>query len=96
MFKKFIVIVFVCFLGWQIYHKYLQPYAIGNLNKEILQVSKNKPNSQKKATQFQCDGRVYCSQMNSCSEAMFFLQNCPGTKMDGNDDGVPCEKQWCK
>jgi hypothetical protein len=37
MFKKFIVIVFVCFLGWQIYHKYLRPYVIGNLNKEILQ-----------------------------------------------------------
>ena len=24
------------------------------------------------------------------------LKNCPGVKMDGNNDGVPCEKQWCK
>ena len=46
--------------------------------------------------QFKCDGRVYCSQMTSCQEATFFLRNCPGTKMEGNGDGVPCEKQWCK
>jgi len=45
---------------------------------------------------FKCDGRTYCSQMTSCAEATFFLQNCPGTKMDGNNDGIPCEKQWCK
>ena len=42
-----------------------------------------------------CDGRTYCSQMTSCAEATYFLQNCPGTQMDGNGDGVPCEKQWC-
>jgi hypothetical protein len=23
------------------------------------------------------------------------LLNCPGVKMDGDHDGVPCEKQWC-
>ena len=44
---------------------------------------------------FRCDGRTYCSQMTSCTEAKFFLKNCPGTEMDGNNDGVPCEKQWC-
>lgn len=44
---------------------------------------------------FKCDGRTMCSQMSSCSEATLFLQNCPGTQMDGNGDGVPCEKQWC-
>ena len=43
-----------------------------------------------------CDGRVYCSQMTSCEEATWFLQHCPGVKMDGNNDGIPCEKQWCK
>jgi cold shock CspA family protein len=42
-----------------------------------------------------CDGRKYCSQMTSCTEAKFFLENCPGTQMDGNHDGVPCEQQWC-
>lgn len=44
---------------------------------------------------FSCDGRVYCSQMGSCREATWFLRNCPGMKMDGDGDGVPCERQWC-
>jgi endonuclease YncB( thermonuclease family) len=43
-----------------------------------------------------CDGRTYCSQMTSCAEATWFLKNCPGVKMDGNHDGVPCEQQWCR
>ena len=42
-----------------------------------------------------CDGRTLCSQMTSCSEAKYFLKYCPGTKMDGDGDGVPCEEQWC-
>ena len=45
--------------------------------------------------QFRCDGRTHCSQMTSCAEAEYFLQHCPGVKMDGEGDGVPCEKQWC-
>lgn len=44
---------------------------------------------------FQCNGKIYCSEMKSCNEAKFYLNNCPGTKLDGNHDGVPCEKQWC-
>lgn len=42
-----------------------------------------------------CDGRRYCSQMTSCEEATYFLRHCPGTEMDGDGDGVPCESQWC-
>lgn len=44
---------------------------------------------------FTCDGRTYCSQMHSCAEAKYFLVNCPGVKMDGDGNGIPCEKQWC-
>jgi cold shock CspA family protein len=44
---------------------------------------------------FRCDGRIHCSQMTSCEEAKFFLQNCPNTGMDGDGDGIPCEQQWC-
>jgi len=40
---------------------------------------------------FQCDGRTYCSQMNSKAEAEFFSHHCPNTKMDGDNDGIPCE-----
>ena len=45
-------------------------------------------------TQFSCDGREHCSQMRSYEEAVFFLRNCPNTKMDGNNDGEPCEQQF--
>lgn len=44
---------------------------------------------------YQCDGRTRCPQMTSCDEAIFFIKNCPNTEMDGDDDGTPCEKQWC-
>lgn len=44
---------------------------------------------------FSCDGRTYCSQMSSCAEAKYFLATCPGVKMDGDRNGIPCEKQWC-
>ena len=44
---------------------------------------------------YQCDGRTRCPQMSSCEEAMFFIRHCPDTKMDGDNDGIPCEDQWC-
>ena len=47
------------------------------------------------AAGFSCDGRTFCSQMKSCAEAKYFLANCPGAKMDGDKNGIPCEKQWC-
>ncbi|MBX3725140.1 MAG: excalibur calcium-binding domain-containing protein [Xanthomonadales bacterium] len=47
------------------------------------------------AGEFRCDGRTHCSQMRSCAEATYFLRNCLGTQMDGDGDGVPCERQWC-
>lgn len=44
---------------------------------------------------FACDGRKHCSQMRSCPEAKYFLANCPDVKMDGDNDGVPCEEHLC-
>ena len=40
---------------------------------------------------FTCDGRQHCSQMTSRAEAEFFTKHCPNTKMDGDNDGIPCE-----
>lgn len=45
---------------------------------------------------FRCEGKTYCSEMSSCEEATFYLQHCPGVKMDGDNDGIPCEKQFCR
>ncbi|HSI38669.1 MAG TPA: cold shock domain-containing protein [Methylotenera sp.] len=48
-----------------------------------------------KIQKFQCASKTHCAEMISCDEAMFYLQNCPGTIADGDGDGVPCEDQWC-
>jgi hypothetical protein len=40
---------------------------------------------------YRCDGRQHCSQMTSREEAVYFVNNCPNTIMDGDHDGVPCE-----
>jgi Excalibur calcium-binding domain len=52
-------------------------------------------NSEAVTAKFTCDGRTMCFQMTSCEEATYFQKNCPGTKMDGDGDGVPCERQFC-
>ena|SRR5690349_5857020 len=44
---------------------------------------------------YQCDGRTRCSQLRSCEEATWAIENCPGMKMDGDNDGVPCEDHLC-
>ena len=33
----------------------------------------------------------YCYQMESCQQAMFYLNQCGRTRMDRDKDGVPCE-----
>jgi hypothetical protein len=57
--------------------------------------AEREPASPVEGALYRCDGRTYCSQMHSCEEAKWMLQHCSGMKMDGNNDGVPCEKQWC-
>ena len=86
--KKIIILLIVGAIGWQAYGKY-QQRAITPL----ASVADEHPTA---TNSYRCDGRTYCSQMTSCAEATWFLKNCPGTKMDGNNDGIPCEKQWCK
>jgi hypothetical protein len=49
-----------------------------------------------RAELFTCDGRTHCSQMSSCEEATYFIEHCPNTRMDGDNDGVPCERQLCQ
>lgn len=56
---------------------------------------KTPPKAKEKTNPSRCDGRTHCSQMSSCQEATYFLKNCPNTTMDGDNDGVPCEQQWC-
>ena len=68
---------------------------LSKIRKALTPGSSSGSESTPEEAQYHCDGRTHCSQMTSCEEATFFLNNCPGTKMDGNNDGVPCERQWC-
>lgn len=43
------------------------------------------------ASAYSCSPRKTCSQMSSCSEARFHLEQCGNTRLDGDRDGLPCE-----
>ena len=97
--SKLIVLVILAALGWYGYSKYANyamkiPSAPHSAFAPAAPATRAEPALSTPAG-FQCDGRKYCSQMTSCKEAKAFLKNCPGTEMDGNHDGVPCEQQWC-
>lgn len=39
-----------------------------------------------------CGSKRYCREMTSCEEALFHLEQCGLMRLDGDGDGVPCEK----
>jgi len=39
----------------------------------------------------ECGSKKYCNEMNSCEEAKYFLNSCNLTRLDRDNDGVPCE-----
>ena len=41
---------------------------------------------------FACEGKKECSEMFSCDEAKFYMRKCPGTNLDPDGDGIPCEE----
>lgn len=41
---------------------------------------------------FTCSGKRYCREMTSCAEARFYLEQCGLSRLDGDGDGIPCEK----
>lgn len=47
-----------------------------------------------KQQQFTCQGKTHCSHMVSYEEAVFYLRNCPNTRIDGDYDGKPFERQF--
>ena len=83
------ILIVIGVAGWYGWTHYQTPI------KEALGLAP-KPKVRVLGAQFQCDTRIYCSQMTSCEEARFFLQYCPNTKLDRADNGgADCEKQWC-
>jgi hypothetical protein len=88
--KKLIFFALLVAFGWHYYQKNASSkHAKTQIEPQVFKspaASINQPTES-----FSCDGRQHCSQMRSRAEAEFFLRNCPGTKMDGDNDGIPCE-----
>jgi len=97
--KRLFLFVVLGIIGWQVYAKYLRNEpATEGIDPQSFLSGPTVPSADEMDTSappFTCDGRIYCSQMTSCAEAEYFLEHCPGVKMDGGGDGVPCERQWC-
>ena len=82
-------IIIVTSIGYFIYNKFFTEKS----SHQALTPSTSTFQAHQPTQNYRCDGRRYCSQMRSCEEAEFFLKNCPNTEMDGDGDGVPCERQ---
>jgi hypothetical protein len=94
---RLIVLALLAFGAWKGYEHYQARGLLAMERKAPSALNfSSKPGSSPSTANFSCDGRKYCSQMTSCVKATYFLKNCPGVKMDGNNDGVPCEQQWCR
>jgi hypothetical protein len=98
--KRLIIAVLLVLAAWQGYEQYQSRRFAREttmVTADATQIGETSSVGRisKQSTSYKCDGRIYCSQMTSCAEAKFFLKNCPGVKMDGDNDGIPCEKQWC-
>jgi len=87
---KSTMFVIVLILGASLYAYKTYPTWPGQISKAIQNVF-----SEEDFSGYSCQGKQYCNEMTSCKEARFYLQNCPNVKIDGNNDGVPCETQWC-
>lgn len=42
-----------------------------------------------------CGSKTTCAEMNSCEEAMYFLNQCGQRRLDRDGDGIPCENGPC-
>ena len=82
---KTVIIILIGLGAWNYYEQ----------NTKLSQIAPTTPPERiANIASFACDGRQHCSQMSSYEEAVFFIKNCPNTKMDGDHDGIPCERQF--
>jgi len=40
---------------------------------------------------FTCGTKTYCREMVSCEEALYYLRSCGLSRLDGDNDRIPCE-----
>lgn len=84
----FLLLLGMGLLGYQYYQESFSQVTGKNSARQAVVLEEQE-------SSFICDGRQHCSEMSSCEEAEFFNRNCPDTKMDGDNDGIPCERQLC-
>ncbi len=91
---KKIIVALLCVAVWGVSSESIT-YTEGELYIQQIDKKLSLPNLDWFFSDFTCDGRQYCSQMTSYEETNFFLDNCPDTKMDLDNDGLPCENgEW--
>ena len=88
--KKLILPILIIAVSLSYYTKNVAALNVASSSPENEKQTSSNNNSHK----YQCDGRQHCSQMTSYEEAKYFIENCPNTKMDGDNDGKPCERQF--
>lgn len=79
--KSILLIAFLIFV-WLAYSEYDKRHT-------------SKTTDQFPSYTWECLGKRTCSEMNSCEEAKFYMQNCPNTDLDPDGDGKPCESGVC-
>lgn len=88
---KLIILVGLIIGSYYFYTQYQQKIRLTDYTKPVYAEGTSNTSTLNSSSNFKCDGRQHCSQMNSLEEAEFFIKNCPNTKMDGDNDGEPCE-----
>jgi len=99
--KRIVILMILLAIGWKLYdrtHGAREKMAVRHVptTESVTETPTIRQLVGTADKHFTCDGRKHCSQMTSCEEATYFQQNCPGTKMDGDHDGIPCEQQLCR
>lgn len=91
--KDLLYYLLVAVVAWKTYQHFTKADAAPELNSAAA-ADLSTTSAPPSLPQFRCDGRTHCSEMQSLEEAVFFINNCPNTAMDGDHDGKPCERQF--
>lgn len=46
---------------------------------------------ERQARGLSCDRQAYCKELLTCEAAVFYFRQCGLTRLDGDNDGIPCE-----
>ena len=82
---------------WQgVVNKISSLFSFANWGEDSKPKANAVASTEKPTSTYTCQGKTRCTEMTSCEESKFYLKNCPNVKLDGDKNGIPCEKQWCK